>query len=113
MEEIKRMHIPIDIHITERKLTYSEFLDKLSDYKFIFNPLGTGDFLNVRFYEALEVGSIPLQQITENMKSRYKELDFCHTFLNASDFKFPEINFKKMEYYLEDYFEEMNLCNII
>jgi hypothetical protein len=113
MEEIKRMHIPIDIHITERKLTYSEFLDKLSEYKFIFNPLGTGDFLNVRFYEALEVGSIPIQQITKNMKSRYKELNFCHTFLNASDFKIPEINFKKMEYYLEDYFEEMNLCNII
>ena len=47
------------------------------------------------------------------MKSRYNELNVCHTFLNASDFKIPEINFKKMEYYLEDYFEEMNLCNII
>lgn len=113
IEEIERKHNLIDIHITDRKLTYSEFLDKLSEYKFILNPLGTGDFLNVRFYEALEVGSIPLQQITESMKNKYKELDFSHTFFNASDFKIPEINFKKMEYYLEDYFEEIKLKELI
>jgi len=105
--------LPIDIVVTDRKFTYKEYLTKLASYKFILNPLGTGDFLNLRFYEALKVGSIPIQQITSDMQSMYRELDFCHTFIDADDLYIPEIEYKQLDYYLEDYFEEINLCKLI
>ena len=99
--------------VTDRKFTYKEYLTKLASYKFILNPLGTGDFLNLRFYEALKVGSIPIQQITSDMQSMYRELDFCHTFIDADDLYIPKIESKQLDYYLEDYFEEINLCKLI
>ncbi len=105
--------LPIDIVVTDRKFTYKEYLTKLASYKFILNPLGTGDFLNLRFYEALKVGSIPIQQITPDMKGMYKELDFCHTFIDADDLYIPEIQFKQLDYYLEDYFDDINLKSLI
>jgi len=105
--------LPIDIVVTDRKFTYKEYLTKLASYKFILNPLGTGDFLNLRFYETLKVGSIPIQQITSDMQSMYKELDFCHTFTNADDLYIPEIKFKQLDYYLEDYFNNINLKSLL
>lgn len=105
--------LPIDIVVTDRKFTYKEYLTKLASYKFILNPLGTGDFLNLRFYETLKVGSIPIQQITPDMQSMYRELDFCHTFTNADDLYIPEIEFKQLDYYLEDYFNDINLKSLL
>lgn len=105
--------LPVDIVVTDRKFTYKEYLTKLASYKFILNPLGTGDFLNLRFYEALELGCIPIQQITSDMKCKYDELNFCHTFTDADDFTIPEIEYKQLDYYLEDYFNTINLSTII
>jgi len=101
----------LDIIVTDRKYTYQEYLDILSKYKYVINPLGTGDFLNLRFYEALELGCIPIQQVTPSMLPHYKELEFgllLHDLSNAADKKF-----KKMNYYLEDFFEEIGLSNIV
>lgn len=101
----------LDVIVTDRKYTYQEYLDILSKYKYVINPLGTGDFLNLRFYEALELGCIPIQQVTPSMLPHYKELEFgllLHDLSNAADKKF-----KKMEYYLEDFFEEIDLSNIV
>ena len=66
--------------LINKKFSYSEYLNKLVNYKYILNPLGTGNFINIRFYEALELGCIPVQQITENMLNRYEELDYCLKF---------------------------------
>ena len=113
IENLKKMNLPLDIKITNKKFIYSKFLETLASYKFILNPLGTGNFLNVRFYETLECGSIPIQQVTENMLNKYKELKYAITFFNSSDLKIKLREFQKMNYYLEDYFEEINLRKLI
>ncbi len=113
LEELKKLDLPLDIKIANRKMSYNSYLETLSKYKYILNPLGTGNFLNVRFYESLEVGSIPIQQVTKNMLNKYKELKYAITFFDSNDFKKPNKNFLKMDYYLEDYFEEINLESLI
>jgi hypothetical protein len=106
-----RPDLPLDIHVTDRKLSYKEFLTKLASYKFILNPLGTGDFINIRFYEALRLGCIPIQQVTENMLNTYSELspNICHRFKTTDEVCLPTRTFKKFNSSLEDYFEEINL----
>ena len=106
-----RPDLPLDIHVTERKLSYKEFLTKLASYKFILNPLGTGDFINIRFYEALELGCVPIQQVTENMLNTYSELspNICHRFKTTDEVGLPSKSFRKFKFYLEDYFEEIEL----
>ena len=106
-----RPDLPLDIHDTDRKLSYKEFLTKLASYKFILNPLGTGDFINIRFYEALRLGCIPIQQVTENMLNTYSELspNICHRFKTTDEVCLPTRTFKKFNSSLEDYFEEINL----
>lgn len=105
--------LPVDIIVTDRKLTYAQFLEKLNEYTFILNPLGTGAFLNIRFYEALKLGCIPIQQITPKMNTWYAELDRAITFQNfTSDINKDRLENKpciKKEFYLEDYFEVINL----
>lgn len=113
LQELSKKDYPLDICVTDRKFTYSEFIKKLSEYKYILNPLGTGNFLNVRFYEALEVGCIPIQQVTNEMLSFYSELKYAHTFTGADDFTVPEMDYTYKNYYLEDYFEEINLQNFV
>ena len=113
LERLKRLDLPLDIILTQRKLSYKVFLETLSKYKYVLNPLGTGNFINVRFYEALELGCIPIQQVTKNMIIKYPELKYAITFNNANDFKIPIKSFLKMDYYLEDYFEEIDLKDLI
>jgi hypothetical protein len=64
----------INILKTDRKLTYTEYLNLVNDYKFILNPLGTGNFINLRFYEAQKLGCIMIQQYTDEMLCHYDEL---------------------------------------
>jgi hypothetical protein len=110
----KELELPLDIIITDRKFSYTEFLEILSKYKYVLNPLGTGKFLNLRFYEALKQGCIPIQEITYDMRDWYKELDNCIWFENVNDIKLklnqqpPTLN-----YYLEDYFDEINFKSLI
>lgn len=114
LNSFNSLGLPLDIIITDRKLSYKEFLTKLSEYKYMLNPLGTGTFINLRFYEAIKLGCIPIQEITEEMKPWYPELSSCITFTNVDSsistaldsFKQPPSNI-----YLEDYFDEINLSN--
>jgi hypothetical protein len=120
VEEFKSINIiePC-VHVTDRKLTYTEFLSTLGSYKYVFNPLGIGQFINLRFYEALNLGCIVLQQYTNEMDNFYKELN------HPSVIKFRTIEelVKKLEDQtveytpytetLEDYFNEINLKEII
>ena len=109
----KASKIPIDIKVTNRKLTYNEFIETMAQYKYILNPLGTADFINLRFYEALELGCIPIQQFTDEMIPHYsKELEYCIPFVGLNDINLNK-EFKKMDYYMEDFFEEINLANLL
>jgi hypothetical protein len=110
----KELELPLDIIITDRKLSYTEFLETLSKYKYVLNPLGTGKFLNLRFYEALKQGCIPIQEITYDMRSWYKELDNCIWFENVNDIKLKlEQQPPVLNYYLEDYLDEINFKALI
>lgn len=105
-------NLPLKIINSDRKFTYNEYLKLLASYKYILNPLGTGDFLNLRFYEALKMGSVPVQQVTDDMLTRYTELNNGYTvnFKHPNELTgLPTLEPKPFNYYLEDYFEEINL----
>jgi len=107
--------LPVDVIVTHRKLTYTQFLEKLNEYTFILNPLGTGTFLNIRFYEALKFGCTPIQQVTPDMHNWYTELNQSLPFTDFNQIteqslvKPPARN----DYYLEDYFEFINLRSFL
>lgn len=115
VSSFNNLGIPFDIVVTGRKLTYKEYLDKLNQYKFILNPLGTGHFINLRFYEALKLGCIPIQQVVEQMLPWYEELNMSYSFLNIDKVSIDLLNkfqYKFDNYYLEDYFEDIKLKNL-
>ena len=80
--------MPFDVIVTNRRYTYIDFLNKINEYKWILNPLGTGIFINLRFYEALKLGCIPVQQVTENMAGWYDELPGSFKFTNVDQIAF-------------------------
>lgn len=114
-----RLSPNVDIINSDRKLTYAEYLTKLASYRWILNPLGTGDFLNLRFYEALRFGCIPIQQVTQPMIEAYEELKMgiCYNFVDSTqlpDISFFRVsNFSTFTYTLEDYFEKINLKSMV
>ena len=108
--------LPLDIYVTDRKLSYQEYLQKLDAYRYILNPLGTGEFINIRFYETLALGSTPIQQITPRMLRWYPELNFALQFQGPSDILnqiSENRSFQKYPHHLEDYFDEINLRKLI
>ena len=111
LNSASRSGLPVDIIITDRKFTYREFLLKLNQYKFILNPLGTGKFLNLRFYEALKLGCIPVQQIIPEMISWYPELAQSINFVDFSEITEDALlrPIIRNEFYLEDYFSKIDL----
>ena len=112
IKDFKKFNPNFDILIN-KSLPYKKYLNKLAGYKYILNPLGTGNFINIRFYETLELGSIPIQQITEKMIYRYDELDFCLKFKSPKKLELNDFNFKTFNYYLEDYFNDIDLKKLI
>lgn len=112
LKDFKKIYPNLKIMVN-KSYKYEMYLRKLASYKYILNPIGTGNFINIRFYEALELGCIPIQQITKNMIPRYKELNFCLSFFKPIDLNLNNFQFKKFNYYLEDYFNEIDLKNLI
>ena len=108
--------VNINVINTDRKMTYNEYLHTLASYKYILNPLGTGDFINIRYYEAIDLGCIPLQQFTDEMVPYYNEFhEACsYNFRDASTFgDFRNKEYYTLDYYLENYFEDINLKHLI
>lgn len=111
-------NIPLTYKFPNRKYNFDNFLYELSKYQYILNPLGAGNFINVRFYESLLVNSIPVQQFKPNMKNYYKELNEGYSInFEKIDESFNQKinNFKinKFNYYLEDYLYEANYLSLI
>ena len=117
LSDISKLNLPIDIHNSERRLTYNEYLTLTSKYRYVLNPLGTGHFLNLRFYETLQLGCIPIQQVTKKIVESYPELsqNVCLTFYSPNDIGnfFERKNFNPFNYYLEDYFNDIKLAQLI
>ena len=118
-EFTEQIEYPFEIVKSTRSLSYLEYLNLLSKYKFVLNPLGAGEFLNVRYYETLAVGSIPIQEVNKNLKSLYHlELknNFSINFESIRDLKhidFSKFEFKEFNYFMEDYFEENKLISLL
>ena len=117
LNELQQVSNKVKIIKTDRKYSYDEFIDIINGAKFILNPLGTGEFINLRFYEAINLNCFVIQQYTDEMLEWYPELNQPNVlkFKTVEDFK--ELNLDGVstckEKYLEDYFEEINLKNMI
>ena len=115
---LKLSPIPIEIKKSKRLLDYSEYLNLISSYKYILNPLGAGEFLNLRFFETLEVNSIPVQEYSKNMLEFNQELSKnvsinFQSIRNINLNKFEDVKSKSFSYYLEDYFHDNNFSDLI
>ena len=115
---LKLSPIPIEIKKSNRLLEYSEYLNLISSYKYILNPLGAGEFLNLRFFETLEVNSIPVQEYSKNMLEFNQELSKnvsinFQSIRNINLNKFEDVKSKSFSYYLEDYFYDNNFSDLI
>ena len=110
---IQQINNKVRVIQSDRRYNYDEFLNLINQSRYILNPLGTGEFINLRFYEALNLGCTVIQQYTEEMEKWYPELNKYSVlkFKTVDDFK--NLNFNTVTTYeqkfLEDYFMEINL----
>lgn len=117
LNELQQINSKVKVVKTDRKYSYIEFISAMNRAKYILNPLGTGKFINLRFYEALSLDCIVVQQYTDDMLDMYSELNSPNVlkFKDADEFK--SINFIDNipcnKAYLENYFEEINLLDKI
>ena len=113
-------HFDLDLHchyqLQERSgeiidLALSNF-NTISKYKYILSPLGNGNFVPMRYYESLFVKSIPLQQSTDNIISK-----FGNEITNNRGIFFKDINdliknldnhktHNNEEYFMEDFIND-------
>jgi len=114
----KNIDYPLEVIESNRSLSYFDYLELISKYKYVLNPLGAGSFVNIRYFETLLVGSIPIQELSKKMLGIYKELTLGQSInfsrirdlntINFNDFK-PN----KFSYYLEDYFYNNKLKSFL
>lgn len=116
IQKIKLMGLPIDIYNSQRKMQYSEILNMYNKYKYILCPIGTGKWFSYRHYEVTHLGSIPIQQVTDDMIEWFSELQYSSIFFNnIKDIEKKIDNFTttNKEIMLEDYFETIKLCEYL
>ena len=113
IETINKITKLIDIDIIPPTIsTWEEYMKILSSYKYILSPLGNANALVTRFYEALLIRSIPIQQVKDDTLTYY---DIEASFKDVIYFKEPEEISDKIrnftlersfsELWLEDYFK--------
>jgi len=120
LEHVSNMglDIPVEVIKSDYKLPFSEYISMLNESKYVLNPFGTGKFVNVRHYEALELGCRPIQQIIRNndFLKYYPELiDRGMTFETPEEIPLLLQNeyIPEDSIYLEDYLQEIKLAEII
>jgi len=69
---LEKMKKEINLEIIDSGLpAWEDYIRTIAQYRFVFSPLGNGNFLPTRFYETLAVGSIPVQQVRHNTLKYY------------------------------------------
>lgn len=94
-EVLKEMNLTIIEPTFER---WEDYMEKLAHYRFVFCPVGNGNIITTKFYEALMVGSIPVQQIRDNTLDLLpveRGLDDCIYFQNIQGMKVNMKNIKR------------------
>jgi hypothetical protein len=94
--------------------SWYSYMNMIAKYQFVFSPLGNGNGFASRFYEALALKSIILQQVHDNTLQYYnKEAEFknCIFFRDIDEllsklntYDIPE---ERSELWLEDVLEEL------
>lgn len=116
----KQQHIPIDLMQSNKNTTFENYYETLSKYKYVINPLGVGDFINIRYYDALFCNSIPIQQSTHAMEKYYSEFSTTQGYFFQSIEELDRILIHLKEdkivlpptYYLEDYMLDCHLIEL-
>lgn len=68
--DILKKNIRIDIY--DSKIPkWEDYLKIISKYRFVYSPIGNGNFFPMRFYEALAVGAIPIHQVKKDTLKLY------------------------------------------
>ena len=100
LEEVQTV---IDVDVIEPTFKYwVDYMRTMAQYRFVLSPSGNANMFTSRFYEALCVGAIPLQQVQENTL-RYHDIeskfDDCVFFKEASEVKEKMENCKLQKSY--------------
>lgn len=103
----------IDVTVIESKIHHWEdYMSVLSEYRFILSPLGNANALVTRFYEALLLRAIPIQQVTPKILKYYDiEAKFDDVIYFSDPAELPERIAKckyqtsHSEIWIEDYFQ--------
>jgi len=110
----KNTNFEFEIVKSNRQYSYSDFLIKLNEYKYILNPLGTGSFINLRFYEAAYFNCKIIQQLTPDIIKWCPEIyNRCIPITNDDLQIDTSHSIIADNIYLEDWFTEIELKNII
>jgi hypothetical protein len=116
LRNLTTLRIPFDIDVTNYKYSYNDFSNIMNRYRYLFNPFGTGTFVNVRHYEARNLGCVVLQEVTDKLMNYYPELNStCLPFKNISEI--PSLLEKQFthqpEFFLEDYYKQINFRGLV
>ena len=98
-ETIKQLENDIEIVFPKKQENWEDYIKELSNYRFVFSPLGNANALNLKFYEILLAGSIPIQQVRDNTLSYYsieKQFNDCIFFEKVDEIK-EKINMCQFE----------------
>lgn len=94
LKEIQKV-MEVDI-IAATIPTWEDYMKTIAGYRFVFSPIGNGNFFPMRFYEALAVGSIPVHQVRNNTLQYYdleRGFDDCIYFEEPNELKEKIRNF--------------------
>lgn len=97
----------------DKKRGIEDYMNLLSQYRYIVAPVSTAISIPPRFWEILFVKSIPIQQLKPNMEEYYEELQFedCIFFTNPNEIpdKIQNHNFEVTNHdmWYEDYLKEI------
>jgi hypothetical protein len=94
--------------------TWEKYMETLSQYRFIFAPRGNCNAFSLRFYDALMVYSIPVQEV---MPNTLKYFDIEASFDDCIFFQQPEeisekiknctLKYSHNEIWMEDYLQKL------
>jgi hypothetical protein len=103
--------IQIDV-IESNNSSWEEYINILSQYKYILSPLSLSNSFTFRFYEILLVGSIPIHQVLDNTLNYYpneSKYDDVIYFKNVDELSDKISNFKLENSYNKPWLEDFLL----
>ncbi len=105
--------LKLDAHMSNLP-SWEEYMKLIGEYRFMLSPLGNANALVAKFYEALLVHTIPIQQVRSDTLKYYNiEAKFpdCIFFENIEEIpdkvKDYPYKYSQSEIWLEDYLEQL------